>query len=126
MNQSLASANLKLERILSQHQQKGMRDQAQLDILREMLEHISLPVLGLDDNYVIVFLNAEAEALFAPQGATIGQDARELMPALQDAPDGMHADIQLLAHINHLHYRILYQPMGKHSLSRGSLLTLVK
>lgn len=126
LHQSLASANLKLERILSQHQQQGMSDQAQLDILREMLEHISLPVLGLDDNCVIVFLNAEAEALFAPQGATIGQDARDLMPALRDAPNGMHADSQLLAHINELQYRILYQPMGKDSLSCGSLLTLVK
>jgi diguanylate cyclase (GGDEF)-like protein/PAS domain S-box-containing protein len=126
LNQSLASANLKLERSLTQHQQQGIRDQAQLDILREMLEQISLPVLGLDDNCVIVFLNAEAEALFAPQGATIGQDARELMPALRDAPDGIHADSQLLAYINRLHYRILCQPMGKHSLSGGSLLTLVK
>ena len=103
-----------------------MRDQAQLDILREMLEHIPLPMIGLDDDCVIVFLNAAAEALFAAEGPTIGQDARELLPAFCDAIDSMGADCTLPVQINRQHYRVTCQRMGENSLSRGNLLTLVK
>ena len=126
LSQALASASLKLERALDQQQQQGTRDKAQLDIMREMLEHIPLPIIGLDDDCVIVFLNAAAEALFALHGPAIGQDARELLPALRDVPDNIGADRALPVRIGAQHYRIFYQQMGTHSLSRGRLLTLVK
>ena len=126
LDQTLASANLKLERALDQQQHQAMRANTQLDILREMLEHIPLPMIGMDDDGVIVFLNATAEALFAAEGLTIGQDARALLPAFYDAIDSMGADHTLPVQINCQDYRVTCQRMGEHSLSRGNLLTLVK
>ncbi|HAN56502.1 MAG TPA: hypothetical protein DCQ77_10105 [Betaproteobacteria bacterium] len=126
LDQTLASANLKLERALDQQQHQAMRANTQLDIMREMLEHIPLPMIGMDDDGVIVFLNMTAETLFAAEGLTIGQDARALLPAFYDAIDNMGVDHTLPVQINCQDYRVTCQRMGEHSLSRGNLLTLVK
>lgn len=125
LSQALASANLKLEKVLVRQQQQGMRDKAQLDIMREMLEYLPLPMIGLDDDCVIVFLNAAAEALFSSQGLALGCDARELIPALRDAANGIGLDSTQPVRISHQNYRVICQRMGMHSLSRGCLLILM-
>jgi len=126
LSQELACANLKLEKALDQQKQQSMRDKIQLDIGREMLEHIPLPMLGLDDNSVIVFFNAAAETLFSFHPTILGRDARELLPVLADPTISRSSDGTLLTRIGHQYYCIICQPMGTHSLCRGSMITLVK
>ncbi|GBL47483.1 diguanylate cyclase/phosphodiesterase [Sulfuriferula multivorans] len=126
LSQALSSAHLKLEKIISQQEQQNLRDKVQHDILSEMLEHIPLPMIGLDDDGVIVFINSAAEVLFAFHGPLLGSDAHELLPALRDATNAHDAGDALSVCIQNRPYRIIYQRMGMHSLSSGSLLTLVK
>ena len=126
LSQALSSVHLKLEKIIAQQEQQNLRDKVQHDILSEMLEHIPLPMIGLDDDGVIVFVNTAAEALFAFHGPILGSDARGLLPVLRDATSCHGADSALSVSIQNRQYRIIFQRMGAHSLSSGSLLTLVK
>jgi len=95
LSQALSSAHLKLEKIIAQQEQQNLRDKVQHDILSEMLEHIPLPMIGLDDDGVIVFVNTAAEALFAFHGPILGSDARGLLPVLRDATSCHGADSAL-------------------------------
>ncbi len=126
LSQALSSAHLKLEKIIAQQEQQNLRDKVQHDILSEMLEHIPLPMIGLDDDGVIVFVNTAAEALFAFHGPILGSDARGLLPVLRNATSCPGADSTLSVSIQNRQYRIIFQRMGAHSLSSGSLLTLVE
>ncbi len=126
LSQALSSAHLKLEKIIAQQEQQNLRDKVQHDILSEMLEHIPLPMIGLDDDGVIVFVNTAAEALFAFHGPILGSDARGLLPVLRNATSCHGADSTLSVSIQNRQYRIIFQRMGAHSLSSGSLLTLVE
>jgi diguanylate cyclase (GGDEF)-like protein/PAS domain S-box-containing protein len=126
LSQALASARLKLEKSTGQQQQKSLRNQTQRDIMAEMLEHIPLPVLGLDNDYVIVYLNTAAESLFASHGPILGINACELMPILHKTAHDIDAHAPPSIQIEQQYYQIFCQRMGLHSNSKGSVLTLLK
>jgi len=126
LSQALASAHLKLEKTRDQQQQENLRDQTQRDIMAEMLEHIPLPVLGLDNDYVIVYLNTAAESLFASHGGVLGCNARDLIPILNKTTHEVDSSAAPSIQIEQQHYQISCQRMGLHSISKGSVLTLLK
>ncbi|MHB1175527.1 MAG: EAL domain-containing protein [Sulfuriferula sp.] len=126
LSQALASAHLKLEKTRGQQQQENRRDQTQRDIMAEMLEHIPLPVLGLDNDHVIVYLNTAAETLFASHGGILGCNARDIMPILHKTTHDVDANDPPSIQIEQQHYQISCQRMGLHSISKGSVLTLLK
>ena len=72
VNQELATANRQLGMVLKQKQQKIARDEVSLDIVREVLEHLPLPIIGLDDQAMVVFVNAASVALFSRYGFDAG------------------------------------------------------
>lgn len=126
LSQALTSAHLKLEKIRGQQQQENLRDQTQRDIMAEMLEHIPLPVLGLDNDDVIVYLNTAAESLFASHGGVLGCNARDLIPILRKTTHEVGTIAPSSIQIEQQHYQISCQRMGLHSISKGSVLTLLK
>ncbi|WP_317202944.1 EAL domain-containing protein [Janthinobacterium sp.] len=123
-NHELAAANRKMEDLLQQKQQQISRDEISLNIARELLQFLPLPVIGMDDDGMIAFINAAAETLFRGGGALLGNEASVVLPAL--FPDGVTpgAAGRHLASVEGRQYAVAVYPMGANSASRGSLITL--
>jgi CheY-like chemotaxis protein len=119
VNLALAAANAAMQALVSQQQHQISRDEVSLGIARELLQFLPLPVIGLDEDGMIAFINAAAANLFERGAALLGNEAAIVLPQLfggQGAPG--------LAAIDGQPYAVAVHPMGLHSRSRGSLVTL--
>jgi diguanylate cyclase (GGDEF)-like protein len=132
VNHELASANRRLEEVLRQKQQQISRDEISLGVARELLQHLPLPVIGMDDQGMIAFVNAAAGHLFRHSGALLGNEACVVLPELFPAGDGfqamaaggLRAPGTHEADIGGVRYAVDVYPMGESSSSRGSLIAL--
>jgi diguanylate cyclase (GGDEF)-like protein/PAS domain S-box-containing protein len=121
-NHRLAQANRRLEGVL--HQQQELIDSTgiSLDIVREALHQVPLPIVGLDDDQVVAFANLAAQELFREHGMLLGSAAELFMPqllaALDQAGDG-HACIE---QVNGSSFEVAAHSMGKGTRSRGRLI----
>ncbi|WP_232730665.1 response regulator [Janthinobacterium sp. 64] len=118
-NQALAAANAAMQALVNQQQHQISRDEVSLGIAREVLQFLPLPVIGLDDEGMIAFINASAANLFERGAALLGNEAALVLPQLFDGQDTPR-----LAAIDGQPYVVAVHPMGLHSRSRGSLVTL--
>ncbi|MES2740282.1 MAG: EAL domain-containing protein [Pseudomonadota bacterium] len=132
-NHDLASANRKMEALLLQQEKRISSDEISLNIARELLQFMPLPVIGMDDDGMIAFINAAAESLFRRSGALLGNEANIVLPELFPAsaiagpamgPLGGAPAPGHLADIEGNRYAVRVYPMGANSASRGSLITL--
>jgi EAL domain-containing protein (putative c-di-GMP-specific phosphodiesterase class I)/CheY-like chemotaxis protein len=122
-NHELASANRRMEQLLHQMQRQIARDEISLGVAREILQQLPLPVIGLDDEGMIAFINGAAGRVFQRAGALLGNEACAVLPELFAGgdclpPAGHHAAI------SGQRYSVSAYPMGSHSASRGSLIML--
>ena len=118
-NQALAAANAAMQALVNQQQHQISRDEVSLGIAREVLQFLPLAVIGLDDEGMIAFINASAANLFERGAALLGSEAALVLPQLFDGQDTPR-----LAAIDGQPYVVAIHPMGLHSRSRGSLVTL--
>ena len=118
-NLALAAANAAMQALVRQQQHQISRDEVSLGIARELLQFLPLPVIGLDDEGMIAFINAAAANLFERGAALLGNEAALVLPQLFDGQDTPR-----LVAINGQPYVVAVHPMGLHSRSRGSLVTL--
>ncbi|HZV66728.1 MAG TPA: EAL domain-containing protein, partial [Telluria sp.] len=120
-NYELASTNRRIEDVLRQKQQQITRDEISLNVARELLQFLPLPVLGLDDEGMVAFVNGAAETLFRSHGPLLGNQAALVLPGL--FPDGeAQAGASRIA-LGTRQYEVVVHPMGADSSSRGSLIT---
>lgn len=122
-NHELASANRRMEQLLHQMQRQIDRDEISLRIAREVLQQLPLPVIGMDDDGMIAFVNGAAGRMFQRSGALLGNQACSVLPQLFPdggalPPAGHHTEIA------GARYAVKAYPMGLSSASRGSLITL--
>ncbi len=122
-NHDLATVNRKLEELLQQKQQKIKRDETTLDIVREALNHMSLPIIGLDQDEIITFANVAAQSLFRNAGELLGSKASRLMPEvvhlIRGGEDGAAQD----AVLDGVRFAVVSRSMGKDEQARGKLIT---
>jgi diguanylate cyclase (GGDEF)-like protein len=124
-NQELASANRRMEQLLQEKQRQISRDEISLSVARELLQHLPLAVIGMDDDGMIAFVNGAADQLFGRSGALLGNEASLVLPQL--FPGGappLPGRQQHRAVIEGQCHTVLLYPMGEHSSSRGSLIVL--
>lgn len=81
-NQKLAEMNRQLQTVLAQQRSEIEHGEISLDIVREALGNVPLPVLASDDLGTVVLANHAARALFANYEPVLGSDIRDLFPAL--------------------------------------------
>jgi diguanylate cyclase (GGDEF)-like protein len=122
-NLDLAQANRRLEELLKQQQQKIIRDEVSLDIVREALRQIPLAVIGVDDESTVVFANDAAQTLFEQTASILGSDANQLIPDLASAPtEG--GNKRCTVELGDTLYEVVARSMGHGSHSSGKLMTL--
>lgn len=121
-NHELASANRRMEQLLHQMQRQIDRDEISLNIAREILQQLPLPVIGMDDDGMIAFVNGAAGRMFQRSGALLGNEAGAVLPQL--FPDGgMAPPAGHHTAPGGIRYAVKSYPMGRSSASRGSLIT---
>ena len=121
-NHQLAQANRKMEELLRQKQQQIALGESSLNVARELLQFLPLPIIGLDDEGMLAFVNAAADTLFMQRGAILGGEAAIVLPELFAAGalrSGTHAST-----IDGRACQVLVHPMGSGSTSRGSLVAI--
>lgn len=119
-------ANQQLEEVLRQKQLEIQRDEMSLGIVREAMRHVPMPVIGLDDDEVVAFVNIAAESLFGNGGSMLGCDARQAMPELMSATRDAGDGEMCIVALGGGRFQVAAHGMGKGSASRGKLLTLMK
>jgi diguanylate cyclase (GGDEF)-like protein/PAS domain S-box-containing protein len=117
-NQGLAQANRQLEEVLRQQQEQISRTGISLAIVREALQHVPLPILGVDEDQVVVFANLAGQELFSSEGQLLGSALDSFMPGLSAAGDGQ----ERAATVHGMRYDVATHGMGKGTRARGTLI----
>jgi PAS domain-containing protein len=90
-NRELADLNGRLQSLLSAQREQNEREVGSREAAQELLDAMPVPVFGIDDEGLLVFANAPAQALCGLSGDVLGAPAAEqlpqsLRPALQGDP----------------------------------------
>ncbi|MES2932883.1 MAG: EAL domain-containing protein [Pseudomonadota bacterium] len=122
-NHELAAANRKMEDVLQQKQQQIKRDEISLNIAREVLQHLPLAVIGLDDEGMVAFVNGAAQSLFKNSGAILGSQGCEVLPEVF-LTESEPTQLKHRAELTGAWFDIVAHPMGANSRSQGQLITI--
>ncbi|MBY0572503.1 MAG: EAL domain-containing protein, partial [Undibacterium sp.] len=90
-NTEMAVTNRKMEEMLLQKTEQIARVETSLAIVREVVHRIAYPVIGLDDEGLIVFVNKASEELFVGLvllGEELAQISKELFLCVDSRPIG--------------------------------------
>jgi PAS domain-containing protein len=119
----LASANRRMEEAMRQQQldQSGV---ASLGIVRDLLQHLPLPVVGMDEQGLIAFVNTAAGHLFQCDGALLGATASVALPELfhPGRPPGAGGTHE--TSIDGARFAVTYHPLRVGPAARGGLIAL--
>jgi CheY-like chemotaxis protein len=125
-NQELVAANRHLGNVIHIARKQVEVEATSLAIVQEALEYVPIPVIGLDDVGVFIFINAAAERLFQDRGLLLGADVTHALPelatAMTTATPSSIADLT----VNGRAYQLCWNSMGQHSRARGKLVTLAR
>jgi diguanylate cyclase (GGDEF)-like protein/PAS domain S-box-containing protein len=122
-NHGLAQANRQLGDVLRQQQEQINRDGISLGIVREALQHVPLPIIGLDDDEVVAFANLAAQDLFRNSGLLLGSAAELFMPSILLALHQVEEGQPCIVELDRVRFEIVSHSMGKGTRSRGNLIT---
>lgn len=123
-NHRLAQSNRQLGDALQTQSQQITRDEITLNIVREALLHVPLPMIGIDEDAMVAFANIAAHQLFAGVGSILGTDAASSMPEILEAIQGTAEGEKSPIRIATKDFGVAYRSMGNGTLSRGMLITL--
>ena len=88
------------------------------------MQYVDLPIVGLDDDGLIAFVNAATERLFVSRGPLVGVELSDALPALGRAiassVEGANGELL----ISHTKYFVKWNTLGAGSRSPGRLVTL--
>lgn len=79
-NRELAELNRRLQTLLSAQREQNEREVGSREAAQELLDAVPVPVFGIDDENLLVFVNAPARALFGLDGNLLGGPAAEQLP----------------------------------------------
>jgi diguanylate cyclase (GGDEF)-like protein/PAS domain S-box-containing protein len=125
-NQELVAANRQLGDVLQKTRHQIERDETSLAIAREALQHMPLPVIGVDNEGLMAFVNTSAERLFACRAPLLGMALADALPAVDAAIAGAVEGVPCELLINRTRYLLSWNTMGANSRSRGRLVTLTE
>jgi nitrogen fixation/metabolism regulation signal transduction histidine kinase len=80
-NHELALVNERLEGLLTRQREQTSLEECRAANARGVLENVPTPIVGVDADGMIAFVNRDAQMLLSDAGALIGCDADEVLPA---------------------------------------------
>ncbi len=124
-NHELAQLNEQLKKLLAAKEVQVQRNAAVLDTAQEILQNLPLAVIGIDNDNMIAFANAAADALFAARAPLLAADAREILPEAFCTTLRQTEDISASIDLDGRRYQLHLYPMGTQSHSSGKLVVLL-
>lgn len=125
-NQELATANRKLAELLQEKDRQLYRDETSLDIAREALQYLPIPMLGIDEDGMIAFANSASEQFLFKDTAILGSHIDEILPSFNGitshVPEGSNFPLE----ISGSEYQVNWRTMGAVSKSKGKIVTFIK
>jgi CheY-like chemotaxis protein len=126
LTRELQAANLELQVLVREKARQAGRIETVLNTLQEVLQLVPWPIIGVDAEGLIALANTAADAKLSGDGAPLlGRFVGEVLPETMRAWLRDPATIPDQASHAGCRYRVIYQPMGQQSLSRGTLLALL-
>lgn len=119
-NLELADVNRRLERALATQREQVTLAQRQGSGAREALFSVPVPLIGLDEDDMIAFVNAACTRLMPHLAALLGSDVPDPLRRLLDLADGQALDLDLEGTV----YRCVCQSMPGMTGARGRLIAL--
>lgn len=121
-NHELAEVNRRLQSVLDSRNEQIRRHQVRLETANLMLAGIPVPVVGIDAEGMVAFVNNRAEEVIASAGAMLGNLADEVLPmALR--PNGPARSEGLT--LGPVSYRVLHTTIGSDQQVLGTIMTLL-
>lgn len=120
-NQELVSANVQLNDVLARTRHQVARDETTLAVVRDALECIALPIMGLDDKDDIIFVNDAAERLLEFLGPMLGENLRTRFLAFHTVISALDEHEVGTVTINNKEVQLSWSLMGSRSKSRGKI-----
>lgn len=121
----LARANEDLQALLIEKQHRLALDEASLDIAREVLHCMPLPIVGIDDDGLMMFSNPEADTLLGAGNTLLGESAAHRLPPefIARLAESLGGDFSWQGSDGPC--TVLCRRMGSQSRSRGRLLVVM-
>jgi EAL domain-containing protein (putative c-di-GMP-specific phosphodiesterase class I)/FixJ family two-component response regulator len=119
----LSATNAQLEQLLAEKSSRIARDSMFIGIAQEALHHVPMPVIGADQDGLVVLVNAAAQARFP--GITPGMTVAEALP--DDLARSLLDEVAPMPErfrIDGTEWRPLRRRMGARSSSSGWLMML--
>jgi nitrogen fixation/metabolism regulation signal transduction histidine kinase len=85
-----------------------------------------LPVIGVDDEGLIVFVNAAAESLFTSADSLLGIELAAALPTIDAVIAAGAEGIPCELLIDDTRYLVKWNSMGTNSRAKGRLVTLIE
>lgn len=127
MNVQLAQANAKLEKQISVNEARIEKRETLMGATTELLQNIPCPMIGLDSDGVLTFLNDEGQTcLGLDAGAVLGEQADAVLPpALMAAAQQVLGSRQNVVHLQGHPYWVMSRSLGPEQRGSGQLLMLL-
>ncbi len=131
-NDKLSLRNQNLEQTVADKTREMLHSINILQVSLEILEHLPIGIIGIDEQHMIVVSNRLAETLFCePRGCLLGLIAGDVLPEallhlLQESISGNDAQLDggVVALNDQLSMQVLISTMGDNSLSKGTVIIL--
>ncbi|CAH1903744.1 PAS domain S-box-containing protein/diguanylate cyclase (GGDEF) domain-containing protein [Candidatus Nitrotoga sp. HW29] len=124
-NSQMIVVNEQLQKMLANKDLQVMRDESLLDIVQEVLQQLPWPIIGVDDEYIVVLANTAADVICGEGKSLLGRNIYTSLPAPLLAALAPSMMVETDIDINGIRYRLRGNSMGDHSHSRGVLLVLL-
>ena len=124
-NRELEATNRRLQQLLAEREERISRNETALGVLHEVLEVLPWPLLGVDEDGLIVAMNSLAEDVMGPQGGLLGLPLGTVLPP-QVVDSFLRENAQELPVIlGGRTYRACRHALGLSSAGQGLAITLV-
>ncbi|MGQ0711468.1 MAG: EAL domain-containing protein [Rhodoferax sp.] len=121
-NQELIAANRHLGDLIESTKRQILAESTSLAVVREALQCVPTPIMGVDDQATIIFTNAAADEAFAAHAGALGSALHEFSPLLHQALQDSETGRIDAAEFGQRRWTVQWSAMGRYSPSRGVLL----
>jgi len=121
-NRDLVAINRQLTEAIATKRKQIDRDEVSLAIVREALQLVPTPMVGVDDEGLMIFINGATEVLFAQHGPLVGMELSEALPAVASILGTLNEGELGTLSMDGYSQTIRWHRMGKASRSMGKLI----
>lgn len=124
-NQELIHTNKLLAEMLEQKQKQISRDELSLSIVREVLQYVPLPIIAVDDEDMVVFINSSAEKIIPPSRLELGCQIDYMIPdagpGIRESSEGLWFPVKVQGQL----YNAQWKNLGATQKSTGKIVMLI-